>query len=182
MCVWALIPKFASIFGLIEKALQRMPFFTEWSGASSFEVILARQSKHSSTGTLASGTSGSWCIFHILLRRRSWRRIRLCRFCTLILIVSEAAIVSFRTLPVSFPLPTISWTSLSTLFYPLIVDHGACCKISISGCKVLHSQILLDTAFYLRLQSLIIRFGFLLMNLHIVQFQYGLEFPRLSYS
>ena len=43
-------------------------------------------------------------------------------------------------------------------------------------------KILLDTSFYHRLQSVIIRFGFLLMNLHIVQFQYGLEFLRLSYS
>ena len=37
-------------------------------------------------------------------------------FCTLVNIVTESAIVSFRTLPVSFPLPTISNNSLSTLF------------------------------------------------------------------
>ena len=36
------------------------------------------------------------------------RRIRLCRFWTLIQIVSETASVSFRALPVSFPLLTIS--------------------------------------------------------------------------
>ena len=46
VCVRALIPKFASIFGLVEQALRRMSFFTEWSCASSFEVILARQSSH----------------------------------------------------------------------------------------------------------------------------------------
>ena len=103
VCVRALIPKFSSILGIVEQAFWRMPLFTEWSGASSFEVILARQSRHSSTWA-----SGSSCIFHILLRRRSWRRIRLCRFCTLIFIVSETAIVSFWTLLVNFPLPTIS--------------------------------------------------------------------------
>ena len=34
------------------------------SVASSFEVILARPSRHSTTGTSSSGTSGSRCIFH----------------------------------------------------------------------------------------------------------------------
>ena len=48
----------ASTLGLVEQAFWRMPFFTEWVGASSFEVILAGLSRHSSTGTLASGTSG----------------------------------------------------------------------------------------------------------------------------
>ena len=52
--------------------------------------------------TAVSGTPGSRCIFHTLLRRRSRRRIRLCQFCTLILVVSETAVVSFRTLPSAF--------------------------------------------------------------------------------
>ena len=112
-------------------------FFTEWIDASSFEVILARQSSHVPTWTSASRTSGSRCIFHTLLRRRSCGRIRLCRFCTLIFIVSETAIVSFHTLPVGFPLPTISKNSLYTLFCSLILDHGVCLIISISGPKFL---------------------------------------------
>ena len=150
-------------------------------GASSSDVILAGQSRHSSTGTLASGTSGSRRISVILLRRRARRRIRLCRFCTLIHIVSETAIVSFRTLPVSFPLRTISQTSLFTLCCPLILDHSACFIISVSGLKILHSQILLDTSFYHCLQSVMIRSFFLLMNLQVIQFQYGLEFLRLVF-
>ena len=135
MRIRALFPKSASILGLVEPAFWRMPFFTEWIGASSFEVILARQSSHLPTWASASRTSGSRCIFHILPRRRSWRRIWLCHFCTLLRIVSETAILSFRTLPVSFPLPTISKTSLFTLFCPLILDHGACLIISVSGLK-----------------------------------------------
>ena len=111
-------PKSATIFGLVEQAFWRMPFFTEWSGASSFEVILARQSSHFPTWASASGTSGSRCIFHTLLRRRSRRKIWLCRFCKLIHIVSETAIVSFRTLPASFPLPT-SPTLLCSRFFTL---------------------------------------------------------------
>ena len=73
-----------------------------------FEVILAGPSRHSTFGTLASGTSGSRRISLVLPRRRARRRIRLCRFCTLIHILTETAVVSFRTLPVRFPLPTIS--------------------------------------------------------------------------
>ena len=88
----------------------------------------------------------------------------------------------FRTLPVGFPLPTIFWSPLFILFCPLILDHDVCLIISISGLKNLHSQILLDTSSYHCLQSVIIKSSFLLMNLHIVQFQYGLEFLRLSYS
>ena len=127
-----------------------MPFFTEWSCASSFEVILARHSSHFPTRASASRTSQ--CIFHTLLRRRSRRRID--------------------------SLPTISQTSLFTLFYPMVFDHGACFKISISGFKILHSQILLDTSFYHCLQTVIIRSSLLLMNLQVIQFQYGLDYSQ----
>ena len=108
VCVRALIPKFASHFCVVERALWRMPFFTRWIRTSTFEMFLARQSSHFPTWASASRTVSSRCIEKILLRRISWRRIRRCRFCTLIFIVSETAIVSFRTLPVSFPLPAIS--------------------------------------------------------------------------
>ena len=81
-------------------------------------VILARPSRHSTTETFSSGTSGSRRISLILLHERTRRRIRLCQFCTLINIVTETTIVPFRTLPVGFPLPTISKNSLSTLFCP----------------------------------------------------------------
>ena len=111
-----------------------------------------------------------------------WRRTRLCHFCTLIYIVAETAIVSFHTLPVGFPLPTISKNSLSTRFCPLILDHGVSVIISISGTKIPISYVLLDTSLHHRLQSVIIRSYFLLMNLQVIQFQYGLEFLRLSYS
>ena len=47
----ALFHKSATTLGLVEQAFWRVPLFTEWIGASSFEVILAKQSKHSTTGT-----------------------------------------------------------------------------------------------------------------------------------
>ena len=65
------------------------------------------------------------------------------------------------------------------LLYPLILDHSACFKSSVHGLKIPHSQILLDTSFHHSFQSVIMRIGFLLMNLHFVQFQHGLEFLRL---
>ena len=116
MRIRALYQKSASIFWLVEQVLWRMPLFTEWSGASSFEVILARQSRHSSTRV----TSGSRCIFHTLLRRRSRRRIRLCRFCTLHCQQSPRLL-------------------LFTLFCPLVLDQGVSFIISASGAKIVHS-------------------------------------------
>ena len=68
------------------------------------------------------------------------------------------------------------------LFCPLILDCGVPFIISISGAKILISYILLDTSFHHRFQSVIIRSYFLLMDLQVVQFQYGLELLRLSYS
>ena len=79
------------------------------------------------------------------------------QFCTLLDIVSETAIVSFRTLPVGFPLPTISKNSLYTLFCSLILDHGVLLIISISASKILISNILLNTSFHHSFQSVIIR-------------------------
>ena len=148
----ALFTKSATALGLVEQAFWRMPFFTEWSGASSFEVILAWPSRHSTTGT-----SGSRCFSFILLHERIRRRIRLCHFCTFIYIVTDTSIVSFWALPVDFPLPTISKNSLSTLFCPLILDHGVLFIISISGPKILISNFLLDTSLHHGFQSVTIR-------------------------
>ena len=86
----------------------RVPPFTKRVIASSCEVILARSSRHSTTGTLSSGTSGSLRFSLILLHERSRSQIRLCQFSTLIDVVAESAIVSFHTLPVGVPLPIIS--------------------------------------------------------------------------
>ena len=67
------------------------------------------------------------------------------------------AIVSFHTLPVGFPLPTISKNSLYTLFCSLILDHGVLLKISTSGQKILISNFLLDTSLHHSFRSVIIR-------------------------
>ena len=64
MCIRALFSKSATTLGLVEQAFWRMPLFTEWIGASSFEVILARQSSHFPTLASASRTSGSRFFSH----------------------------------------------------------------------------------------------------------------------
>ena len=99
MCIRALIPKSATTLDLVQQAFWRMKLFTEWSGASSFEVILAGPSRHSTTGTLASETSGSRCISLILPRRRARRRIRMFFFCTLIDVVTETALSPLEHCP-----------------------------------------------------------------------------------
>ena len=80
VCVWALFPKPTTTLGLVQQGFWRVPLFTGWIGASSFEVILAGPSRHSTTGTLSSGTSGSRCFSLILLHERNRRWIRLCHF------------------------------------------------------------------------------------------------------
>ena len=157
MCIRALLPKFSTTLCLVEQAFWRVPLFTERVDASSFEVILARPSKHSTTGTLSSGTSGFRRFRVILLHGRTRRRTQLCQFCTLIDIVTETAIVSSRTLPVGLPLPTISKNSLYTLFCRWIPHHGVSFISSIPGAKILISYILLDTSFLHRFQSVIVK-------------------------
>ena len=80
MCEWALFTKPTTTLGLVVQVFWRVPFFTKWIGASSFEVILARPSRHSTTGTPGSRTSGSRRISLILLHERTRRRFRLCHF------------------------------------------------------------------------------------------------------
>ena len=183
MRIRALFPKSASIFGHVEQAFWKMPFFTEWSGASSFEVILALQSSHFPTWASASGTSGSWCSSHILPRRRSRRRIRLCRCCTLIHIVSDTAIVSFRKLPVSFPIAN----NLQEFFVHAVLFPDSWPRRFFHHFHFWRQNSDFENLaryFFLPLYSIcvIVRFSFLLMNLHFVPFQYGLEFLRLWYS
>ena len=55
VCEWALLPKPTTTLGLVVQAFWRMPFLTKWVIASSFKVILARPSRHSTTGTFSFG-------------------------------------------------------------------------------------------------------------------------------
>ena len=101
MRIRALFLKSASIFWLVGQAL-----FTEWSGASSFEVILARQSSHFPTlGFFLWDFGFSMLFAH---SAASLEKDSAVPFLHAYWFVTETAIVSFRTLPVGLPLPTIS--------------------------------------------------------------------------
>ena len=51
VCIWALLPKPTTTLGHVVQAIWRVPFFTKWVIASSSKVILAKPSRHSTTGT-----------------------------------------------------------------------------------------------------------------------------------
>ena len=88
----------------------------------------------------ASGASGSRRISLILPHERTWRRIRLCQFCTLIDIVTKTAIVSFRKNTarlLSTANNILDFFAHAVL--PLILYHGTGFKFSTSGLKILHS-------------------------------------------
>ena len=75
VCIRALFRKSATTLGLVEQAFWRVPLFTERVVASSFEVILARSSIHSTTGASSPGTSGPRSFSLTLPYERSRRRI-----------------------------------------------------------------------------------------------------------
>ena len=89
VCIRALFSKPATTLDLLEQAFWTVPFFTKWVIASSFEVILARPSWHSTTGAFTSGTSNPRWFSLILLLERVRRRIWWWTFPTLIHIVAE---------------------------------------------------------------------------------------------
>ena len=175
MRVGALFSKSTSILGLVEQTHWKMPFFTEWIVASSFERILLKPSIHS-TAVLPLGLLvldaflsfyrvkelGEGFDFVIYVRLLiSWRKLQLSP--------SEHC-------PLAFLRPTISWSFLFSLLCPLILNHDVGLISSISGFKILNSYILLDTSFHHRLQSLIIKPCFLLVNIQVIQYQHGLKF------
>ena len=156
LCIRALLSKPATTLGLVEQAFWRVLLFTEWVVASSFVVILAGPSRHSTTGTISSGTSGSRCFSLILLHERILRRIRLCHFCTLIDIVTETTIVSSGKLPVGFPLPTIS-KNCPRRFVPDSWPRRSSRNFLFSDPKIFISNFLLDTSLHHSFQSVLIR-------------------------
>ena len=102
VCMRAHFPKSATTLSLAEQALRRMPLLTDWSAWHGSRDILPHW-------TSSSGTSGFRRFLFILLHERIRRRIRLCRFSARFFVsCRKTAIVSCWTLPVSFPLPTVS--------------------------------------------------------------------------
>ena len=110
VCIRAIFTTSASFLWLVEQAFWRVPFFTEWIGASSFEVILARPSRHSTTGTFLWDFGFSMHFSLILLRWKNLGDVFGCveLFPRLFISWRKLQLSPFDTLPVGFPLPTIS--------------------------------------------------------------------------
>ena len=156
MCEWTLLPKTATTLGLVNQAFWRVPSFTKWVIASFSKVILARPSRHSTTRTFTSGTSGPRWFSLTLPHERILRRIWWWTFPTLIHIVAETAmqLFPFTHCPLASHCQQSPRILLYTLFCPLILDHGVLLKISASGAKVLISNFLFDTSFHHRNQEM----------------------------
>ena len=109
--------------------------------------------------------------------------IRLCHYCTHVNIVADTAIVSIRTLPIGFSIAN----NLQEFLVHAVLSPDSWPRrlfqiFHFSLSKFLIVTICSTLLFYHRLQSVIIRFAFLLVTLQVKQFQYGLDFIRLSYS
>ena len=159
MCVWALFPKPTTTLGLVEQAFWRVPFFTKWVIASSFEVILARPSRRSTAlRLLPLGLRVLDAFSLILLHERTRRKIRL---------VSFLHVYWYRGGNCNCLLSyTARWTPIANnlqeffvhaVLIPGFLTTAFLLIISISDSKILISNFLLDTSFHHCFQSVIIR-------------------------
>ena len=182
VCEWALFTKPRTTLGLVAQAFWRVPLFTEWIGASSFEVSLQGHRDVLPLGLLPLG-------LRVLDGYRSFCRMK-------------GFGDGFDG--VTFPRLSTSWRKLQLFPFthcPLVSQCQQSPRILCTRCFVLWflttafliiptsepenliSNFLLDISFHHSSQSVIIRFWFYLMNLQVIQFQYGLEFSdsRIHY-
>ena len=103
---------------------------------------------------------------------------------TIVTRMPETALVSFRTLAFFFPLVTNTFSFFNGSQSLSILDHCSCFNSPVSGVKVSEAKFLFFSPFspLSFFFFLIIGHRYLLMNLHVVQFQYSFELHRLTYS
>ena len=94
--------------------------------------------------------------------------------------VAETATISSRTMV--FSLLTNTFASFNASYSLSILDHCSCFDSPVSGVKISQSKFLICTPLHHGFQILIVGNRYLLMNLHVVQFQYGFELSGLTYS
>ena len=97
-----------------------------------------------------------------------------CRLCALVFIVPDTTPVSSRTLSFCFPLIEFSSSSFNATLTHAIRNHCSCFNSLISVVKISQSEFLIYISLHHRLQFLTIGHRYLLMNFHVMQFQYGL--------
>ena len=110
-----LISRFASRFNFVELTLGRMSIFTRRSRASTLQIISARLSKSGTMVTFASDTSfprhtSTSCHWWLGRCGGIWIRFLLR---TIVTLMPETALVSFRTLVFFFPLVAYTLSSFN---------------------------------------------------------------------
>ena len=168
-------------FCLMKLALGRMPIFTRRWRASTLEIISVRLSKNGPMVTFASDTS---LPRHTSASWRGWlgkcgNMFWLLR--TILGIKAETATVSLRTLAFFFPLVTDTFSSCNTNDSLSTLYHGSRFNSPMPGVKVSQTEFLICTPLHHGFQLLIVKNRFLLMNLHVVQFQDFFALIRLTY-
>ena len=164
MCIRALFPKFATTLGLAEQTFWRMPLFTEWNGASLWgDPCRAIETFHQ-LGLLPLGLR----VLDTFLS-----------FCRMKELGDAFGCVTFPRFFISWRKLQLSPKEHCPLAFHCQQSPGVLCP----RCFI---TWFLTTAFVWKFPFLatqfLIRSNSLLMNLPIIQFQYGLEFLKLSCS
>ena len=111
------IPGFASRFCFIKLTLGRMPIFTRRSHASTCQLMSARSSKNGTNGTFCLGYFSSSTHSDLVKRMalEVWRHRDLV-FGTIVTLMLDTALVSFRTLAFFFHLSQVPFPPSTPLF------------------------------------------------------------------
>ena len=161
-----------------------MPIYTRRSRASTFRIIPARLSKNdtmvpcTSDTSLPQHTSTSW---QSRLEKRGGFGFGFF-FAQSLLSCRKLHWSPFEHWPFSFHWWQIPFPPFNATQSRSILDHCSCFNSPVSGVQVSLSKFLIQTPLHHGFQLLIVWNRYLLMNLQIVQFQYGFEFIRLMYS
>ena len=141
----ALFHKICIHYPTCRQGFWTVPLFTEWVGASSSKVILAKPSRHSATGTIASVTSGSRRFSH----SASWKKLEkdsaVSIFARWLISWTETAISSFTHCPVWLPIAnTLPKFFVHAVSSPEILTRALFSKFPFLLPKFLFSNFLLD--------------------------------------
>ena len=72
--------------------------------------------------------------------------------------------------------------SFNTILSLVTLDHCTCFYFLVSGVKISQPKFLIYASLHHRLQFFKLEHRYFLMNFHVVQFEYGCELIRLTYS
>ena len=160
-----------------------MPVTTRRSRASTFQIISERLSENGTMVTFCLGYFSSSTHFVLVTKmaQKVWRH------CDLVYVHDRYSHAGncFGLLAniglFFFPLVTDTFSSLKVHDSLSTLYQGSRFNSPMPGVKVSQTEFLIFSSFHHRFQLLIVGNRYLLMNFHVVQFQYGFELTRLTY-